>query len=172
MSATRHKCFLSYHHDDQDAVDDFIETFDEDRDVFIIRGITMPDDVIDSEDTNYVMRRIRQLYLKDSTVTIVLVGKCTWARKFVDWEVQASLRRPADGLPSGLLAILLDKNATSGHLPDRVKLNTDSGYAEFHGYPPRAASLSSWIDDAFKARTTEASLILNSRDRRRNNSSC
>jgi hypothetical protein len=38
------------------------------------------------------LRRIRQLYLLDSTVTIVLIGKCTWARKFVDWETQASLR--------------------------------------------------------------------------------
>lgn len=90
----------------------------------------------------------------------------------VDWEVQASLRQPADGLPNGLLAILLGENATAGRLPDRVRLNTESGYSEFQTYPSRAGALSSWVDDAFKARTTKASLIVNPRDGRRNNSSC
>jgi hypothetical protein len=172
VATTRHKCFLSYHHADQEAVDDFIETFDDERNVFIARGITMADDVIDSEDTDYVMSRIRTLYLKDSTVTIALIGECTWARKFVDWEVQASLRRPASGLPNGLLAILLDKKATSGKLPERVKANVDSEYATNHAYPPRASSLAAWIDDAFDARTQRASKIINKRERRKINSSC
>ncbi|MGJ8686513.1 MAG: TIR domain-containing protein, partial [Spongiibacteraceae bacterium] len=81
-----HKCFLSYNSADKQAVDDFCETF---AGSFIRRGLKMEDDIIDSTNTDYVMKRIRELYLKDSTVTIVLVGKCTWARRFVDWEVQA-----------------------------------------------------------------------------------
>jgi hypothetical protein len=172
MGTIRHKCFLSYHHDDQDSVRKFIEKFDEDGDVFITRGISMPEDVIDSEDPDYVMRRIRTLYLKESTVTIVLMGECTWARKFVDWEVQASLRQPADGKPNGLLAVLLDKNATKGTLPNRVRLNTETGYAQYRAYPGSAAALSTWIDTAFKARTDYVSLIVNPRDRRKNNGSC
>ena len=171
-AATRHKCFLSYHHADQRRVDDFIATFDAKHDVFITRGITMPDDVIRSEDPTYVMRRIRELFLGDSTVTIVLVGECTWARKFVDWEVQASLRQPADGLPNGMLAVLLSKTKTSGHLPERVELNTVAGYAAFYRYPSSAAELSGWIEDAFQARRSRASRIRNPRDRRRINSSC
>jgi hypothetical protein len=35
---------------------------------FIDRGIEMPEDVIDSENPDYVMQRIRELYLADSTV--------------------------------------------------------------------------------------------------------
>ena len=35
----------------------------------------MEQDIIDSDNTDYVMSRIRELYLKDSTVTIVLIGK-------------------------------------------------------------------------------------------------
>ena len=35
MGTIRHKCFLSYHHADQDLVRNFIEKFDEDGDVFI-----------------------------------------------------------------------------------------------------------------------------------------
>ena len=30
----RHKTFISYHHADQEGVDDFIKTFDHERDVF------------------------------------------------------------------------------------------------------------------------------------------
>ena len=35
MSVVRHRVFISYHHDDQDEVDQFINTYDEERDVFI-----------------------------------------------------------------------------------------------------------------------------------------
>jgi hypothetical protein len=42
----------------------------------------MEQDIIDIDNTDYVMRRI-----KDSTVTIVLIGKCTWARRSIDWEI-------------------------------------------------------------------------------------
>ena len=117
----RHKCFISHHGDDREEVLDFIDEFDEGRDVLITRSITMPDDIINSDDDDYVMRQIRERFLEDSSVTIVMIGNCTWARKFVDWEVQASLRRKAEGPPpNGLLAVLLDPTATQGKLPTRV----------------------------------------------------
>ncbi len=109
MSEVKHKVFISYHHDDQDEVGGFIETFDHERNVFIARalGVGMEQDIIDSTDTGYVMRRIRESYLKDSTVTIVLIGKCTWARRYIDWEIQASLRHGVTVTPNGLLGIKL-----------------------------------------------------------------
>src|SRR5690554_849527 len=125
--SVRHKCFISYHKADQSAVNDFFDKF---SGSFIRRGIAMEEDIIDSENTDYVMRRIRELYLQDSTVTIVLIGKCTWARRFVDWEVQASLRNPKDGYPNGLVAIQLWESYTN--LPNRVQLNVNSGYSKFY----------------------------------------
>lgn len=162
-----HKCFLSYHAADKKAVDDFCDKFSIS---FIRRGIKMEDDIIDSTDTNYVMRRIRELYLKDSTVTLVLIGKCTWARRFVDWEVQASLRQPKDGYANGLLAVQLWQSYTT--LPNRVQLNVDSGYANFYKYPSSAASLASIIDTAWNARFDKANLITNPRDRFSYNRTC
>ena len=54
--AIRRKCFISYHHADQTYVDAFIEAFDKTHDVFIARQLgSMPEDVIDSTDTDYVM---------------------------------------------------------------------------------------------------------------------
>ena len=106
----RHKTFISYHGDDHEEVEKFIKTFDQDRDVFIARALgsdrTM-DELIESENDEYVMRRIREDQIKDSTVTLLFVGKNTWNRKFVDWEIAASLHQgPKAGLPNGVLAIL------------------------------------------------------------------
>ena len=56
-----HKCFISYHAADKKAVDDFCDKF---SGGFIRRGVNMEEDIIDSNDTDYVMRRIRELYLQ------------------------------------------------------------------------------------------------------------
>ena len=162
-----HKCFISYHKDDKSAVDDFCNKF---SGTFIRRGLKMEDDLIDSTNTDYVMKRIRQLYLGDSTVTIVLIGKCTWARRFVDWEVQSSLRNPADGLPNGVVAIQLWDSYKE--LPERVAENVEAGYSKFYTYPKNSAELSKIIDEAFAARTGKSNLIVNKRDRFKNNRSC
>ena len=77
MGGVRRKVFISYHQADKDEVNEFIEEFDNNHDVFIARalGAGMSDDIINSTDTTYVMRRIRELYLEYLTVTVVLIGK-------------------------------------------------------------------------------------------------
>lgn len=179
MSAVRHKVFISYHHDDQDEVQAFIQTFHDERNVFIARalGTDMNQDIINSTDTDYVMRRIRELYLKDSTITIVLIGKCTWARRYADWEIQASLRRGETVTPNGLLGIVLPSAGKKPVPPDRLKRNlqgknSDEGYARWIWYPQRKDTLANWIDDAFQARTKRANLIVNPRDRFSYNRTC
>lgn len=166
--AVRHKCFISHNSVDKKAVDDFCNEFEG---TFIRRGIQMEEDIIDSENTDYVMQRIREPYLQDSTVTIVLIGQCTWARRFVDWEVQSSLRKTQSGPPpNGLVAIQLWESYRT--LPNRVSLNVDSKYAKFYKYPSSTASLSRWIDEAFDARSDKADLIENPRERFTYSKSC
>lgn len=172
MAYVRHKCFLSYHKDDQELVDDFISEFDDEKNAFIMRGIRAPEDLINSSDTDYVMSEIRRRFLKESTVTIVLLGKCTWARRFVDWEIQSSLRRPMNGSPNGLMGIILDPQKTRATLPERFKSNWESGYAGFYNFPAGPVTLADWIDTAFNARTEKASLIVNPRDRFKYNKTC
>lgn len=179
MSEIRHKVFISYHRDDRKEVDDFIEIFDYERKVFITRalGIGMADDIIDSTDTDYVMRRIRELYLQDSTVTIVLIGECTWARRYVDWEIQASLRHGETVTPNGVLGIVLPSAGKKPIPPGRLKENlkgenSDEGYARWYWHPQRKDALANWIEDAFQARTSRAHLIVNPRDRFKYNKTC
>lgn len=171
--ATNHRCFVSYHQADEDAVTTFIDAF---SDVFTAQslGVSDEDDFIGSDDPDYVMRQIREKYLTTSTVTIVIVGECTKARKYVDWEVASSLRNDANNKRSGLLAINLPSLGTKGHLPARVgdnyaKDDADS-YAMYYPYATSKASLRSWIQAAYDRRDTHTPD--NSRELRERNSSC
>jgi MTH538 TIR-like domain (DUF1863) len=172
--AIRHKCFVSFHHVDEVEVKAFLESYES---VFIPRvlGVSDEDDFVDSEDTDYVMDQIREKYLTDSTVTIMLVGKCTWARRYVDWEIYSTLRNDKDNKRSGLVAIQLPSMAgVITRLPARVddNVNGDACYARWFKYPSSLDGLRSMIDEAFNARTSKSSLIVNTRPRKLRSSSC
>lgn len=172
----RHKCFISYHGADIDGVTQFVEDF---NDVFIPRVVGVSDsdhfqDPVSSEDEEYIKSQIGAKYLSDSTVTIVYVGRCAWARKYVDWELSSSLRNDPANKRNGLMAITPADRSTN-QLPVRFADNwaaDDSRYARYYYYPESDSSLRGSIEDAFKARDSRADLIVNSRTLRKNNSQC
>jgi hypothetical protein len=173
---TRRKCFISYHHHDEREVQDFIQAFDHDRDILISRGIgaSMAGDIINSNNSDYIMRRVREDYLRDSTVTIVMVGSNTWGRKFVDWEIAASLRNTALSNRNGLMAITLPSvaGAADRQLPARVddNVNGEHGYARWWKYPTSPFGLAERIEQAYQARTSRSHLVVNTRVLRLQNS--
>jgi hypothetical protein len=125
----------------------------------------MAEDIVRSSDSDYVKRRIREAYLKDALITAVLLGRCTWTRRSVDWELLASLEHRGEGLPNGLLGILLP-SYEAGDFPDRLNMNLrvdEAGafYANVIPYPNSQEALTYALDDAFTARTERAHLILN-----------
>jgi len=121
------------------------------------------------------MSKIREKYLGDSTVTIVLIGKCTHSRRYVDWEIKASLRQGTYA-PNGLIGILLPSCGNSAHLPQRFKDNWQKGesdcYARYKAYPAISQLLADWIEDAYNARTARANLTQNGADMMKYNSKC
>ena len=171
--ASRRKCFISYYSADTDEVDDFLEDFDAAL-ISKVIGVTDSDDFIDSEDSDYVMSRLRDEYLGDSTVTICLIGSCTHSRRYVDWELKASLRQ-GSYIPNGLLGIVLPSRQNSAVLPQRFKDNwsrDDKGYALYRSYPTAVSTLRSWIEECYDRRETHANLISNSQGMFRYNHKC
>jgi hypothetical protein len=173
---TRHKYFVSYHVADIDEVAVFLGDYSPE---FIPRsvGATEEDDFVNSTDDEYIKRRIREKYLTDSTVTIVLLGTCTWSRKFVDWEISSSLRNDSVNRRSGLLAIPLPSRNNTATLPARVGDNWVQGdrassYAAYESYPSSGQQLRTAIETAFAARTAKADKVDNSRALRKANSAC
>lgn len=135
--------------------------------VFIpkVLGANDNDEFINSTNTDYVMQRIREKYLEDSTVTIVLLGRCTHSRRYVDWEIKSSLRQGKYS-PNGLIGIVLPSQNNLAHLPARFSANWSKGhidcYARYWSYPSTQLQLWEWIEDAYQARSTRAHLINNS----------
>ena len=96
----KRKVFISYHHGcDQAYYDAFSKAFCDTYDVISDNSLERE---IDSDDVEYVIQRIRNDYVTGSSCTIVLVGKDTWGRKYVDWEIKATLEKE-----HGLIGVVL-----------------------------------------------------------------
>ena len=158
----RHKVFISYHHDeDQEHKDRFVEMM---GDNIIDRSVDVGDIVDRNLPLDEVRRRIRDDFIADATVTIVLIGPCTWKRKHVDWEIGSSLGDTEKNPRCGLLGILLPKHPDSKkkptlrnhHLiPPRLADNCkgDDPYARicrWSGSPNDIDRVRQWIHQAFE----------------------
>lgn len=176
-TGTKRKVFISYHQADQKEVQEFIDKWSVKEGVFIPKALGVYDDeeLINSTNPDYVMSQIRKKYLGDSTVTIVLLGKCTHSRRYIDWEIKTSLRQ-GEYTPNGLLGIILPSKGSSAHLPERFDANWTKGhidcYARFYTHPTTVNGLANMIEDAFKARTERAHLIKNTSDMLKYNRKC
>jgi len=174
---TRRKVFISYFRGDHVEVEAFVNWWGRMLDAFIplIVG-ACGNDVIKSENADYVIGKIRREQIADSTVTMVLMGKCTHSRRHVDWKTKASLAQGEDRTPNGLLGIVLPSNGGGAPLPPRFAANwqagNQGGYARYYIAPKTPDKMRAWIEDAFWARTTRAHLIENRREMMGYNSKC
>lgn len=163
---SKHKVFISHYHVDDTKVKEFVDKFAEQYKVFTPKIVGDDyDTTINSDDSNYIMRKIREDYLTDSTVTIVLIGDETWKRKYVDWEIASTLRNDPNNKRSGLIGIFLPgKNSSNTKIPERLQDNIDIGYAKLYKYPDYAyAELEKWIDEAYDRKDDSSYEVDNTR---------
>ena len=146
MKPTRRKVFVSYHHGgDQAYYDEFSRFFHDQYEA--IRDNSL-ERVIQSDNTEYVMQQIREKYITGTSCTIVLIGAQSHQRKYLDWEIKATLDKC-----HGLIGIVLPTHAKnpSGEIvvPDRFLDNHKSGYAAWaHWNGLTAQVLTQLIDTA------------------------
>lgn len=113
--------------------------------VFLTRPSELTiDSILDIKDEKKAIDFLQENCLKDSSVTIVLLGRRTWNSKWVDWEVAATLAAPE---PSSLMGIYLPSVA-SGWAPVPSRLADNSSYAEVDKYPPTPVHLAKAINAA------------------------
>ena len=157
---TRHKVFVSFHEDDIEYKKRFVNSMED----------NIIDESVDTEDiddtgltADQVRDKIRDDYIRDASVTIVLIGPCTWQRKHVDWEIGSSLRRTRRNSRCGLLGILLPNhpNYRRGRinphlLPPRLADNIGGydPYSYIYDWPlfwsfATPDEVGEWIDRAF-----------------------
>lgn len=158
---TRHKVFVSYHHrNDHNHRDIFERMFAQYYNIFLSRSVQIGDIDLNLPTEN-LRAIIRDNHLRDSTVTVVLVGSQTWQRKHVDWEISSSIRNTQFNPRSGLLDILLPTypGFASGEynpyiIPPRLYQNIECGFAWVYRWNPSPYTVWQWVHDAYRRRTT------------------
>jgi hypothetical protein len=156
---------VSYHHrGDQQYYDHFARHFAKTYEA--VRDNSL-DREIQSDDVEYVMRQIRENYVSGSSCTIVLCGQMTPYRKFVDWEIDATLQRQHGLIGVKLPTLAIVNNGCAK--PARLQDNIDSGYAGWtlwEHLTSNSALLASLIEEANGKLKW---LIRNNRERRLRN---
>lgn len=189
----RRQVFISSFHADRDEVDAFIYRWAVVEKVFTANALASfdNDDFINSTNPEYVMSQIRAKYLMNSSVTILLVGKCTHSRRYVDWELKSSLRQGTNR-PNGLLAFVLPSAMPPDYgllgpiawtqrawpaIPDRLTANwnysaQEACYARYFVMPASATELRQHIEAAVSNRINRAHLIQNDATMMKYNARC
>ncbi len=162
--APRHKTFASYHHEnDQEYKDRLVKEMAAD----IVDRSVEDGDIDDRLGTEAIWEKIRDEYIADATVVIVLIGRRTWSRKYVDWEIGSALNKSRNNSRCGVLGIVLPDHPDYGRerrspdlLPQRLAANIegDDPYVRLYDWPGDGslAVIRDWVDDAFQRRAGPA----------------
>ena len=149
----KHKVFVSYHHEIDEKYRNLFESIF--GSIYVSKSVGLGD-IESNLKTETIRRKIRDEFLRDSTVTVVLVGKETWKRKHVDWEISSSIRHTQYNPRSGLLGIILPthpdygKDTYNPHLiPPRLHDNKKCKFAKIYDWSDNVNSVEEWIHNAF-----------------------
>ena len=155
----KRKVFVSYHHgNDQSWYERFNSLFINTYDILYDNSLERR---IDSDDTAYVDRRIRQDFIVGTSITVVLCGAETWKRKYVDWETYATLYCE-HALLGVCLPTALDMIDGRKRAPDRFVDNWSTGYAHWMDWSEDPVVVKAAIEEAV-SRSDAKQLINNSR---------
>lgn len=113
-----HTVFISYHHANDQFYKEELIRVNSLQPIFY-DGSVDTGDISDDLDDQSIREIIRDDYLRNSTVTILLVGNETKNRKHVDWEIYSSMFDGIKNKKSGILVITLPEtgctNYTAAH---------------------------------------------------------
>lgn len=163
----KHRTFISYHHSlDQGYYDAFSKHFHDTLEAIHDKSL---DKEIDSDNVDYVMRKIREEYLTGTSCTIVLIGAETDTRKYIDWEIKATLDKKHALIGVYLPTAKRSADGTKIIVPDRLHDNCVSGFASLLSWEAITASADA-LDGYIKAaKEKSVSLIDNSREKKTKN---
>ena len=161
-----HTVFISYHHGGDAAYKEALLTLNRRYNIFT-NGSVNTRDIDDRLPDQTIRQIIRDDYLRDTTVTIVLVGTGTSGRKHVDWEIYSSMFDGRVNKKSGILVIMLPTtgcaNFYAAHAGEKervypdctnwTQINTRSDYEQRYPYMP-ARLIDNLLKDEVKVSVT------------------
>ncbi len=106
------KVFISYHHANDQYYKEELLRLNNLYNIFIDRSVR-DGDIDENMSTQNIRTKIRDNWLQDSTVTILLCGTETQYRKHVDWELKSSMIDGTVNKRSGILVIDLPSTSSN-----------------------------------------------------------
>ncbi|MGL4647579.1 MAG: TIR domain-containing protein [Mycoplasmoidaceae bacterium] len=103
----KHKVFISYYHQEDQSYKDKLIQLNEKYNLFDDCSVNQYEIEYNNLDDESIRKIIQNDYIKKSEVIILLCGKNTKKRKFIDWEIAAGMTNSIDNLQKGFLIINL-----------------------------------------------------------------
>lgn len=159
--SNRHNVFISYHHaNDEHYKNEFERLFSGIYDVLETKAVS-DGDIDPNIQTETIRQKIRDEFIRNASVTVVLIGTETWKRKHVDWEISGSIRQTQYNSRTGLIGILLPSRSdfdtgkyTRNTIPPRLYDNLQRKFASIHNWSGDPQTVQDWIHKAFLRRDT------------------
>jgi hypothetical protein len=101
-----HRVFISYHHANDQEYKAALLSVNERFGVFIDYSVDTGD-IDPSLSAQTIRKKIRDEYLRESSVTVLLVGTRTAGRKHIDWELYSSMIDGQVNKKSGIVVVQL-----------------------------------------------------------------
>lgn len=155
MNINRHKVFISYYHHDDQQYKEYLEkmkffnyekfSYESIFDDYSVRNGDIDDSFMSDE---AIRVKIRDDYIKDATVLVLLCGRNTKYRKHVDWEIHAAMFDSEKNPKMGILIINLPEINQSVRACDDeekqmvspqgnwISLETRNQYEEYYPFMP------------------------------------
>lgn len=107
----KHKVFISYYHDDDQIYKDYLcDNLNFDSELFVDYSVR-DGDIDDTNKSDETIRReIRDDYIADATVLLLLCGPNTKKRKYIDWELHAAMYDTENNPKMGIIVINLPRS--------------------------------------------------------------
>lgn len=131
MIISKHKVFISYYHKEDQNYKNELLRLNSIYDIFDDNSVHEND----IDDTGLTSERIRQIirddYIQDATVLILLCGQNSKKRKHIDWEIHAAMFDTVDNPKMGILVINLPTSnnvCRAGENEDKILVNPNGNW--------------------------------------------
>jgi len=155
MEYPKHKIFISFYHVDEKYKIELEKLLGSE---YAISRSVQPGEIDPVNNAEYIRQLIRDNNLRDSTVTVVLIGRNTWKRKYVDWEIYSSMRDTQKNQRSGVIGIILPTRDDYGEnksfnmytIPPRLADNLDNGFVKIYDWSTNPFFYQKIIHEAYE----------------------
>ena len=134
MEINKHKVFISYYHDEDQPYKDYLcDVLNFDHELF--DDYSVRDGEIDDElDAETIRTKIRDEYIKEATVLVLLCGPNTKHRKYIDWEIHASMYDTEKNPKMGIIVVNLPKSGNGVRAASNIEkevISPNSSWTSF-----------------------------------------